>query len=139
MIQGSATFPGVLANRHALVVEDDKDALDLLATILKIAGANVAAADSFDSALEALKRFTPDVLVLDIGMPKYNGYALIAKIRSQALTQHIPAVAVTGFATPTDRDTALSAGFQAYISKPFEPENLLRVITQLLLKHHKTA
>jgi CheY-like chemotaxis protein len=115
------------------------DALDLLAIILKIGGARVTAAQSFDDAIAALKQFVPDVLVLDIGMPKYNGYALIAKIRSQPLTQDIPAVAVTAFATPTDRDTALSAGFHAHIGKPFDPEQLLRVIIKLLLTHQKTG
>ena len=140
MNQNSGRFPsGVLANRHIFVVEDDGDARDLLVTVLKASGARVTAADSFHSALEALQQFVPDALVLDIGMPKYNGYALIAKIRSRLATRDIPAVAVTAFATPTDRDTALSAGFQAHIGKPFDPEKLVRVITQLLLTHQGTA
>ena len=108
-------MPEALANRQVLVVEDDQDALELLIAILKLGGARVTAAQSFDDAMAALKLFVPDVLVLDIGIPKYNGYALIAKIRSQPLTRDIPAVAVTAFATPTDCDTALSAGFQAHI------------------------
>jgi CheY-like chemotaxis protein len=130
---------GILANRGVLVVEDDQDARDLLITVLRTNGAKVAAADSFQTAIEVLKQFIPDVLVLDIGLPEYNGYALIAKIRSQPLTRQIPAIAVTAFASPTDRDTALASGFQAHISKPFDPENLVRVIMQLVLTRHRTA
>ena len=68
MDENSGHFPtGVLANRHVLVVEDDGDARELIMTVLKVSGATVTVADSFDSALEALKQFVPDALVLDIG------------------------------------------------------------------------
>jgi CheY-like chemotaxis protein len=131
---------GVLEGRRLLVVEDDTDTRELLRAILEDSGARMVAADGFASAMDALKEFTPDVLVLDIGMPKYNGYALIAKIRSLTDYRQIPAVAVTAFITPTDRDTALAAGFQAHIAKPFEPDKLVAVISKLLtVRQQRTA
>jgi len=77
------------------------------------------------------------VIVADIGMPQQNGYTLIGRIRGRDRDRGniVPAIALTAFATAMDRDTALSAGFQVHMSKPFEPSRLISVIQDLAAKH----
>jgi CheY-like chemotaxis protein len=124
---------------HLLVVEDESDTRELLRFLLELEGATVDIAENVPTALEIYKKRRPDVLVADIGMPDYNGYALIANIRKQEKAQNwtTPAIALTAFSTPADRDTALTSGFNAYLSKPFEPEELLRTIRLLYDEFHK--
>ena len=72
-------------------------------------------------------------MVADIGLPEYNGYALIARIRQldQEELAKTKCVAVTAYATPADRDITLKSGYDAYIAKPFEPEELVQTIANL--------
>ncbi len=82
-------------------------------------------------ALQALEQLIPDVLVTDIGMAQMDGYMLLQQIRSRSL-QHggmIPAIALTAYATDMDRQQALQVGFQTHITKPVEPEVLVRAIS----------
>jgi CheY-like chemotaxis protein len=83
-------------------------------------------------AQEAVHRATevrPDLLVADIGLPGQDGYAVLARIRE--MFPEIPAVALTAYARTTDRDRILGAGFQHHVSKPVDPEQLLRLIVSL--------
>ena len=77
------------------------------------------------------------VIVADIGMPEYNGYTLIGRVRARDRERGniIPAIALTAFATAIDRDTVLSAGFQVHMPKPFEPNQLISVISELAAKY----
>jgi CheY-like chemotaxis protein len=74
--------------------------------------------------------------VADIGMPEYNGYALISLIRSidESTGRTTPVIAVTAYTSPADEKTALASGFQKYISKPFGPAELIETITNLVVK-----
>jgi len=122
-----------LAGRQILVVEDDSDTREMLKFVLEQNGAEVLVADSVPPAVELVRRVHPDAVVADIGLPEYNGYALIAKIREFDSTQHsrTKCVAVTAYATPADRDITLKSGYDAYIAKPFEPEELVQTVAQL--------
>src|SRR5437868_4613235 len=120
-----------------LVVEDDKDTRELLKILLQAEGALVTATASVQEALSAYDRSRPAVIVADIGMPDYNGYTLIGKVRARD-REHgtiIPAIALTAYVTPMDRDTVLSAGFQLHMPKPFEPDRLISVIADLAAKY----
>jgi PAS domain S-box-containing protein len=119
-----------LAGRSILLVEDDADTRDLLHTALEGTGARVSSVASAGEALAAVARATPDLLVSDIGMPGDDGYALIRALRAQGCS--MPAVALTAYAGPTDRDLALNAGFQRHVPKPIEPADLIDVLTDLL-------
>jgi CheY-like chemotaxis protein len=89
----------------------------------------VAPAASVNQALKSLQGFDPDVLVSDIGMPERDGYELIREIRALGHdATDLPAVAVTAFASPEDRQRALVAGFQVHLAKPVDPTELTRVI-----------
>ena len=125
---------------HVLVVEDDDDTRELLKVLLETQGGDVTAAASVQEALAAYDRSRPDVIVADIGMPEYNGYTLIGRVRARDRERGsiIPAIALTAFATAIDRDTVLSAGFQVRMPKPFEPSHLISVISSLAEKYPRS-
>ncbi len=126
--------PSPLSGLRILVVDDEADTRDFLTTALEQYGAKVIAADSTESALEALQEWKADVLVSDIGMPGEDGYALIGKVRAleSERGRSLPAVALTAYAMETDRSAALSAGFQRHLSKPIDPIELVSAIEQLV-------
>jgi|ERR1041385_5086833 CheY-like chemotaxis protein len=131
----SALLKGV----KILIVEDDTDTRELLRILLQSDGGRVTATASVLEALSAYDQSPPDVIVADIGMPEYNGYTLIGRIRARD-REHgkvTPAIALTAFATSVDRDTVLSAGFQLHMPKPFEPDKLISVIADLATKYRQ--
>jgi len=122
-----------LAGRRILVVDDEADARDLLAEILGQAGADVIVVGSADEALEMLRRWRPDVLVSDIGMPGDDGYVLIRKVRALGPEEgsQVRALALTAYARSEDRALALEAGFHTHIAKPVDPLELTALIAGL--------
>ena len=119
-----------------LVVEDEQDTRDLLTFLLESEGAVAIPVDNVTDALEMFNKHHPDVVVSDIGMPDYNGYAFIAAIRHQkSAIRRTPVIALTAFSTPADRDTALISGFDEYLAKPFESEQLILTIRRLYDEH----
>lgn len=119
---------------RVLVVDDETDTRELLTFILEQAGAKVTAVPSAAAALAALLETIPDVLLSDIGMAEMNGYSLMRQIRSLRPEQsgHIPAIALTAYAGEYNQRQAIVAGFQQHLSKPVEPEALVKAIAQLL-------
>jgi PAS domain S-box-containing protein len=122
-----------LAGRRILVVDDEADARDLLAEILGQAGAEVIVVGSADEALGTLRRWRPDVLVSDIGMPGDDGYVLIRKVRALGSGEggQVRALALTAYARSEDRALALEAGFHTHIAKPVDPLELTALIAGL--------
>lgn len=122
-----------LKNHRILVVEDDQDTQALLKTVLESHGAEVVTVSSSADAQVEVERQKPDVIISDIGMTGENGYEFIRRIRSmsQEAGGHIPAIALTAYAAPSDRRRALLAGFQTHLAKPIEPDDLLAVILSL--------
>jgi len=111
-------------------VEDDNDTRDLLRFVLESHGATAILATNVTEALEMFSEKRPHVVVADLGMPDYNGYALIAAIRKEHAREirGTPVIALTAYSTPADRDMALGSGFNEYLSKPFEPGKLIATI-----------
>ena len=126
-----------LSGVRILVVEDDNDTRELLRVLLETQGGQVRAASSVLEALDEYDQSRPDVLVADIGMPDYNGYTLIGRVRARDRERGsiVPAIALTAYATAVDRDTVLSAGFQVHMPKPFDPGQLVSVIANLALQY----
>jgi len=114
-----------------LLVEDEADTREMIAYGLQQFGASVAQASSAAEALREFVTSTPDILVSDIGMPDTDGYQLLALIQGQT-SQPPPAVALTAYATPADRERALRSGFQAHVNKPVELPQLVSVLAGLL-------
>ena len=109
------------------------DGRDIVQRMLQQSHAEVLTADSADTAGEILADRPVDVLLSDIGMPGRDGYDLIRSLRTSdaARLREIPAAALTAFARPEDRDTALQAGYDAHVTKPVDPGELLMVIDRL--------
>lgn len=128
-----------LSNLQILVVDDDADTREFQAFLLEQSGARVITATSGLEALQVLDQFIPDVLVSDVGMAQMDGYMLIQQIRSRPPDRGgtIPAIAVTAYARDFDQQKALQAGFQAHITKPVEPDVLVKAIINLL--DHETV
>jgi len=112
----------LLRGLRVLVVDDEEDARALLETALRQYGAEVLTASNAADALAEIERHHPDVLVSDIGMPVEDGHSLIRKLRLRPVSKGggIPAIAITAYASISDRLAAEAAGFQAHIAKPFE-------------------
>ena len=110
-----------------LLVDDNQDALELLAEALRAVGHDVRTASDPAAALAALRDFSPEVAILDIGLPVMDGYELAARIRD-ALTRAPRLFALTGYGQEHDRDRALAAGFAAHFVKPVDILGLLAAI-----------
>jgi signal transduction histidine kinase/ActR/RegA family two-component response regulator len=115
---------------HILIVEDNADGRELMSLVIEQAGARVTAVASAREAFEALESLQPDALVSDIGLPDEDGYALIARLRSQEADGggFLPAVALTGYVRTEDRARVLAAGFQVHVPKPVDPAELTAAI-----------
>jgi hypothetical protein len=125
--------PQELANLTVLVVDDDPDARELIATVLEQAGARTLTAGGAESALDLLVREHPDILLSDIGMSGADGYALMRQVRALTPEQggNIPAAALTAYSRAEDARQALASGFQRHVSKPVEPETLITQVAAL--------
>lgn len=117
-----------------LLVEDDDAMSEALAALLEHHGAIVTSAASVRTALGLLDTATPDLLLSDIGMPGESGYSLIREVRARedGGTRRLPAIAMTGFASPEDRDEARAAGFDEHVPKPVDADTLMRKIRELI-------
>ena len=118
--------------RRALIVDDVPDVTEMIGLFLKHAGYDVATADSGTGALQLANERAFDVVISDIGMPEMNGCELAASLRQRAEYQSIPIIAVTGFSEYDNRELALQAGFNAQLTKPIDPSELLQLIDELL-------
>ncbi|HEV7843036.1 MAG TPA: ATP-binding protein, partial [Pyrinomonadaceae bacterium] len=130
---GASASPAGLEGLRVLVVDDEEDTRDLIATVLARCGAEVKAVANVPDALAAFGRWKPDLLISDIGIPHEDGYSLIKKVRAQESAQRnrIPAIALTAYANIEDRLRSLSAGFQMHVAKPLEPSELIAVVATL--------
>jgi PAS domain S-box-containing protein len=124
-----------ISGARVLLVDDDADGRELVGEMLAQGDAETRSAGSAAAALAILDEWRPDALISDIGMPGEDGYALIEKLRKRERERgerRIPAIALTAYARVEDRLRALSAGYQAHVSKPVEMTELLTVIASLL-------
>lgn len=129
---GSIELPSLKGVR-ALVVDDQADARALICRLIEEQGGGCALAESGAEALRILAEQKIDLVVSDIGMPEFDGYDLIRKIRSMTgEMKNLPAIALTAYARSDDRQRALLAGYQMHLSKPVEPRELIAGIASLL-------
>jgi CheY-like chemotaxis protein len=132
--QQSLTKPAPLEKerrRRALVVDDVADVTEMLSVLLTHAGYEVRTASSAFSAISLAQESQFDVIISDIGMPQMNGYELARAVRGLSGYEAVPMVALTGYSKFDDRQRSLDAGFNAHLTKPIEPRELLDLIEQL--------
>lgn len=115
-----------------LIVEDNASSRELLRTVLEQQGYSVQEALDGEEALAKIRAQAPDLVLMDLQLPRRNGYDVLQEIRSTPNLAGIPVVAVTANAMPGDRDKVLSAGFTGYISKPVALSRLRDEVNRLL-------
>src|SRR5262245_45576933 len=115
--------------RRVLIVEDNADAREMLASALSSAGHEVREADTGTAALDAAATFRPDVGLIDIGLPGVDGYEVARRLRATDEGKRMLLVALTGYGQPDDRRRARAAGFDAQLTQPVLPEQLAEVLT----------
>jgi PAS domain S-box-containing protein len=119
---------------RVLLVDDHRDTLDTLASVMTLAGMDVQATTSAHDAHQILEQFSPDVIVCDISMPVEDGLAFLAKVRARQAK--IPAIAISAYTGPENRQRAVGGGFDDHLPKPVEPSELIRVIAATLRRRH---
>jgi len=131
--RSSGSLDRVLEGLRVLIVDDERDARQLLAEVLAQAGAVVETAASAATGFQALQRFHPHVLVSDIAMPEEDGYSFMQRVRAASApeTASIPALALTAYTRNEDRVKALSKGFTTHIGKPVNPRDLVTAVASL--------
>jgi CheY-like chemotaxis protein len=115
---------------RTLVVDDDIDGLELTEAILARAGAEVRTARTADAALALVREWRPDVVVSDIEMPGEDGYSLLRRLRALPPDAGgaTPAIALTAYGRPEDRERCLAAGFAMHVPKPVDPGELTAIV-----------
>jgi CheY-like chemotaxis protein len=115
--------------RRVLVVEDHEDAREAVRCLLEVRGHQVqVAADGVQAVATALGSQPPEVVLVDIGIPGMDGYEVARRIRAAEAGKSMMIVAVTGYSQPAHRDRALESGFDAHLVKPFDPDELYRLL-----------
>lgn len=120
--------------REVLVVEDSLTQREMICALLKKSGLKVAVARDGREALDYLEKFSPDAVILDIIMPRMNGYEVCRQLKSNPKTQDIPVILCSTKSEEFDRYWGLRQGADAYIVKPFQPAELISTLKQLLRK-----
>jgi two-component system, cell cycle response regulator DivK len=127
------------AGWSALIVDDDSANLEVASQFLGFLGARAQAIDNAPDALKALERITPTFILLDISMPMMDGWEMLKQVRANPETASIPIIALTAHAMSGDREAALKAGFDGYISKPFMLNNFIEEIKRVLAASRPTS
>ncbi len=115
-----------------LVVDDSWTDLTLIATPLRESGYDVVTAADGDEALEMVGSERPQCVVLDVVLPKQNGFQVCRKLKQNEASRHIPVILVSGKNTPLDKKWGLQQGADLYITKPFDKEELLTSVRTLI-------
>jgi len=117
---------------RVVVVDDDRDGLEMIATMLRAGGAEVRTGSSAAEGLETIRGWRPDVLISDIEMPGEDGYTFIRRVRAlESDAARTPAVALTAYGRVEDRLRTLSAGYSMHVPKPVDPAELAIVVANL--------
>jgi PAS domain S-box-containing protein len=120
--------PPDTTRRRVLVVDDNHDAADSLATLLTLRGHDVVIAYDGEEAIEKAKRFTPDIVMMDLGMPRLDGIEAARRLRALAGGEKLKILALTGWGQLEDRARTRDAGFDFHLVKPLDPAELERVL-----------
>lgn len=115
-----------------LLVEDNEDNLIIYTTILRFGGYRVVEAHDGRAALAAASTIQPDLILMDVAIPYVDGLEVTRRLKADPATRHIPIIALTAHALPSDRDRAFAAGCDGYISKPAEPRHVLNAVRREL-------
>ena len=123
-----------MSKARILVVDDEPAVLKVLVTRLQLAGYQVFSATNGEEALESFHKDSPDLIVLDVMLPKMDGFAVCRRIRAESV---VPIIFLTALEAISERVAGLDLGADDYLSKPFEPKELLLRLERLLIRNNK--
>ena len=123
---------------HLMIIEDDPDTLEILRATLEAHGFRVTPYESGGETLRDAPQNSVDLIISDIGMPELDGFELMRELRQLPTYKTVPAIALSGYASQKDAKTALAAGFNAHVSKPVDPAELISMVKSLLEKNQST-
>ena len=122
-----------------LVVEDYQDAREMYAAYLQFSGFEVAEAGNGIEAIEKTRELLPDIVLMDLALPRMDGWEATRRLKNDELTKHIPIVALTGHALAGHAEGAREAGCDAFVTKPCLPDALVAEIKRLLDQHRRKS
>lgn len=122
--------------RRVLIADDTASSRDLLRSILEAGDYLVAEANDGEQVLEIIESFNPHLVILDLQMPRLDGYATAALLKKKPTLERIPIIALTAALTQTAPDRIAEAGFSAYLVKPIRPGSLRQCVARLLQASH---
>jgi DNA-binding response OmpR family regulator len=122
-----------------LIAEDERDIRDLITFTLKFAGHEVFPASNGEEAYQMAIQIIPDLVVLDVRMPRMTGYEACEQIKANPSTQDIPVVFLSAKGQENEVKTGIEAGAEEYILKPFSPEQLVERVRAILIKNNKLS
>lgn len=117
-------------SKRVLIVDDNEDAADAVAALLESVGHEARTANNGRAALEEAKRWLPDAMILDIGLPDMDGYELARAVTAEALMPAPRLIALSGYGAPRDLQRAREAGFAHHLLKPADPDALFALIEE---------
>jgi CheY-like chemotaxis protein len=119
-----------------LVVDDTLDARELYAEYLRLAGLRAEVAEDGFDALTKASSLHPSVIVMDLAMPRMDGWEATRRLKADPQTRNIPIIALTGHAIERSRERAIEAGADGYLTKPCYPDNLLAEVQRVMRERH---
>ena len=122
--------PTAETRQRVLVVDDNKDSAQTLAMMLKIMGNDIRTAHDGLEAVEKAQEYLPNVILLDLGMPKLNGYDVCRRIREQTWGLNMVIIALTGWGQAEDRQRTKEAGFDHHLVKPVDVAKLKELLDE---------
>ncbi|MDX1521120.1 MAG: response regulator [Anaerolineae bacterium] len=120
-----------------LVAEDERDIRDLIVFTLQINGYNVVDVPNGEEAVEKAKEIIPDLILMDVRMPKMTGYEACEALKKQKETEDIPVIFLSAKGQEVEISTGMDKGAEAYLLKPFAPDNLSKQVNEILTKYGK--
>lgn len=128
-------LPAIKTKRTILIADDSPSGRELLRTILERDGYQVIEGADGEEALLLMQENNPDLAILDIHMPKHDGFEVLAILRKDPRYNATPIMALTASATPGDRERILGAGFTDHYTKPIAPSKLRQIVAELLQQY----
>lgn len=119
-----------IKGRRILVIDDNQDAAQILGMVLEMSGHEVHLAYDGEQALAMARELLPEIALVDIGLPKLNGYGVAECIRAEPWGEKMVLIALTGWGHEDDKRRALAAGFNFHLTKPVDPDQVDALIAQ---------
>lgn len=126
-----------MSNPLVLVAEDERDIRELIVFTLQIAGLRVVDVPNGEEVVKKALEIAPDLILMDVRMPKMTGYEACKALKQEEKTKDIPVIFLSAKGQETEISTGLELGAEEYFLKPFAPDDLIRRVNRVLTKHNK--